>query len=252
MMRPLRSMATRRSTVMPRSRVPAPLSSSASSSSGWVVRPAPRPSSSTGAPSETSTCHQIVRRKAAANRPDIDPPIAIARRLRALALTRSLPAALPPLSNKTGGREASAANPKSNGPAKLGGRTLAGFLTAALTKQSLARLGSWPQRRRGRGLAGRGDTTLVDDVLRLEAVHLVDRLHRLVGRVGATAEPREAVRRAIVEAGPHQLDGVARAAEILDHVEAAQLAVALVGDEILACADPGPGDDAAGGFADHR
>ena len=45
--RPSRSRAMRFSTSTPRSRVPAPLARSASSNSGWVVIPAPRPTSST-------------------------------------------------------------------------------------------------------------------------------------------------------------------------------------------------------------
>jgi hypothetical protein len=60
--------------------VPAPLASSAPSSSGWVVIPAPRPTSSTGERSNMSTYQPIRRRKAAANRPDIEPPMTTARR----------------------------------------------------------------------------------------------------------------------------------------------------------------------------
>ena len=82
MTRPSRSMVMRLCTSMPRSRVPAPLFSSASSNSGWVVMPAPRPTSSTGERSNTSTSQPIRRRNAAVNRPDIEPPTMTARRRR--------------------------------------------------------------------------------------------------------------------------------------------------------------------------
>src|SRR5690348_16537068 len=117
------------------------------------------------------------------------------------------------------------------------------FLAALAAKQPLARV-----RPRPRATLGRRDMALVDHVLRREAEHLVYRLHRLVRRMGAAGEPREPVRRAIVEARAHQLHRVPGAAKIGDDVEAAQLAVALVRDEVLARADPGPGDDAAAGL----
>src|SRR5262245_35000186 len=82
MTRPWWSIVMRLGTSIPRSRVPAPLFSSASSNSGWVVMPAPRPTSSTGERSNTSTSQPIRRRNAAVNRPDIEPPTMTARRLR--------------------------------------------------------------------------------------------------------------------------------------------------------------------------
>ena len=45
--------------------------------------PAPRPTSSTPERSYTSQSQPIWRRKAAVNRPDIEPPMMMARRLRA-------------------------------------------------------------------------------------------------------------------------------------------------------------------------
>src|SRR3954454_22312472 len=75
-------MVMRFGTSMPRSRVPAPLCSSASSNSGWVVMPAPRPTSSTGERSNTSTSQPIRRRNAAVNSPDMEPPTMTARRPR--------------------------------------------------------------------------------------------------------------------------------------------------------------------------
>src|SRR6202012_1655006 len=93
---------------------------------------------------------------------------------------------------------------------------LALFLALAVAlaaKQPLPGLGTRARhdsrRGCGRGLSRRGcrrlDAALVGHVLRLEAVHLVDRLHRLVGRMRAAHQAREPVRRAIVEAGAHEL-----------------------------------------------
>src|SRR5712672_1328021 len=125
---------------------------------------------------------------------------------------------------------------------------LARLLAAALAaKQSLARLGTRPRGTFGRRI----DAALIDDMLRVETEHLIDRLHRLVGRMGAAGEPREPVRRAIVETGAHQLHRIPGGAQIRRHIEAAQLALALVRDEVLARADPRPGDDAALRFAHH-
>src|SRR4051812_24196392 len=78
--RPVRSSATRRSPWMPSSRMLAPHFSSASRSSGCVVIPAPRPTNSTVERSYTSTSHPSRRRNAALKRPDIEPPMMMARR----------------------------------------------------------------------------------------------------------------------------------------------------------------------------